>query len=153
MSTLARGRTHLALIQFLTTDLKTEELQTLLCDNSVDGDTLIDAIVHLGALSCVAALKDYFHTDAPVGQLGRLGIILGVFVVGEMAARKVEKKGKTAVRSEAKQLAWDAAVALEEAGQLPDQQWRPLPHGPDGGAQLARTHEQTAEGFFGRGRG
>ena len=74
MSTLARGLTHLALIEFLTTDPKTEELETLLCDNSVDGNTLIDAIAHRGALSCVATLKDYFHADAPIGQLGRLGI-------------------------------------------------------------------------------
>ena len=51
MSTLARGLTHLALIEFLTTDPKTEELETLLCDNSVDGDTLIDAISRIGARS------------------------------------------------------------------------------------------------------
>ena len=74
MSTLVRGLTHLALIKFLTTGPKTKELETLLCDNSVDGDTLIDAIAHRGALSCVAALKDYFQADAPVGQLSRLGI-------------------------------------------------------------------------------
>ena len=86
MSTLTRDLTHLALIEFLKTDPKTEKLETLLCDNSVDGDTRIDTIAHRGALSCVAALKDYFHADAPVGQLGRLGIILDVFVAGEMAA-------------------------------------------------------------------
>ena len=74
MSTFACGLTHLALIEFLTTARKTEELQTLLCNNFFDGDMFIDAISHRGALSCVAALKDYFQADAPVGQLGRLGI-------------------------------------------------------------------------------
>ena len=99
MSTLAHGLTHLALIEFLSTDPKTEALETLLCDNSVDGDTLIDAIAHRGARSCVAALKDYFLAEAPAGQLGRLGIILDVFVAGESAALKVVKKGKKALRS------------------------------------------------------
>ena len=59
----------------------------------------------MGALSCVAVLKDYFLADVPVGQLGRLGIILDVFVAGEMATHKVEKKGEKAVRPDAKQLA------------------------------------------------
>ena len=59
MSTLARGLTHLALIDFLTTDPKTEEPDTpfFATTRSKDGDTLIDAIVHRGALSRVAHLQ------------------------------------------------------------------------------------------------
>ena len=77
---IERGIPHAALVEHLQSDAKLAVLVDFFKDESIDGDTIIDAI------------EVYFCANAPVAALGRLAREAFLFLQNEAAAAKKRKK-------------------------------------------------------------
>ena len=109
--TLSRGLTNAAFVEYLEADERMAPLAVCLVDDTVLGDTLIDAIMQFKSGN-PEALRPYFP-KAQIGLLGSLAQKLHLFICTEEELKKLEKKDSKVKRDEAKSARLLAAIVCK----------------------------------------